>query len=313
MDVGAVAGTDVYSPVDGKVVSVRPYVIDGRGHGSVIEIQPTSTPADVVTMTNVATARGIVVGTSVSAATTLLGTVVDLSGASPRICASTSRTRATMSTVEVEPAPATIGVFLRRADPLRRRRLRDSGASRHRAARAAAARGARPRPRRGERREPRRRHRHHRRLPGACSARASTCITLGNHAFRQRDVYPYLSTDQRIVRPANYPSTARAGADVRRQAATGRPCAVINLLGQLFLDPAVSPFEVVDELVARGARAQAAIVLVDFHAEATSEKVAMGRYLDGPRLGGARHAHPRADESTRRSSPGERPTSPTWA
>jgi metallophosphoesterase (TIGR00282 family) len=56
--------------------------------------------------------------------------------------------------------------------------------------------------------------------------------------------------------------------------------AVINLLGKLFLDPAVSPFAVAEELVA-AARREADLVLVDFHAEATSEKVAMGRFLDG--------------------------------
>ena len=105
-------------------------------------------------------------------------------------------------------------------------------------------------------------------------------ITLGNHAFRQREVYPHLGMDPRIVRPANYPSTAPGKGWCVARAADGTPVAVINLLGKLFLDPAVSPFAVAEDLV-REARQEAALVLVDFHAEATSEKVAMGRFLDG--------------------------------
>src|SRR5205823_3348878 len=63
-------------------------------------------------------------------------------------------------------------------------------------------------------------------------------------------------------------------------AADGTPVAVVNLLGRLFIDPAVGPFEVIDELVDE-ARKGARIVIVDFHAEATSEKVALPRWLDG--------------------------------
>ena len=105
-------------------------------------------------------------------------------------------------------------------------------------------------------------------------------ITLGNHAFRQREVYPHLGIDPRIVRPANYPSSAPGKGWCVAKAVDGTPVAVINLLGKLFLDPAVSPFAVAEDLV-REAHEEAALVLVDFHAEATSEKVAMGRFLDG--------------------------------
>ncbi|HEX5248027.1 MAG TPA: TIGR00282 family metallophosphoesterase [Gaiellales bacterium] len=105
-------------------------------------------------------------------------------------------------------------------------------------------------------------------------------ITLGNHAFRQREVYPHLGLDPRIVRPANYPTTAPGKGWCVAKAADGTPVAVINLLGKLFLDPAVSPFAVAEDIVAE-ARQEADLVLVDFHAEATSEKVAMGRFLDG--------------------------------
>jgi hypothetical protein len=112
VDVGAVAGTDVYSPVDGKVVSIRPYVIDGRAYGSVIEIQPSSTPADVITLTNLATARGIVVGSTVSAATTKLGAVVDLSKVLTQEISRYSSDAGNHVHIEVGPAPATNGVFL---------------------------------------------------------------------------------------------------------------------------------------------------------------------------------------------------------
>jgi 2',3'-cyclic-nucleotide 2'-phosphodiesterase len=105
-------------------------------------------------------------------------------------------------------------------------------------------------------------------------------ITLGNHAFRQREVYGHLGMDDRIIRPANYPSTAPGKGWCVGTAADGTQVAVINLLGKLFLDPAVSPFTMAEDLVA-AARERTPVVLVDFHAEATSEKVAMGRLLAG--------------------------------
>jgi 2',3'-cyclic-nucleotide 2'-phosphodiesterase len=105
-------------------------------------------------------------------------------------------------------------------------------------------------------------------------------ITLGNHAFRQREVYGHLGMDDRIIRPANYPSTAPGKGWCVGTAADGTRVAVINLLGKLFLDPAVSPFTMAEDLVT-AAREQTPFVLVDFHAEATSEKVAMGLLLAG--------------------------------
>ena len=105
-------------------------------------------------------------------------------------------------------------------------------------------------------------------------------ITLGNHAYRQREVYPFLEADERIVRPANHAGNAPGRGITVVEAANGTQVAVINLIGQLFLDAAQSPFEMAPRLVAE-ARARTPVVLVDFHAEATSEKVAMGRLLDG--------------------------------
>jgi metallophosphoesterase (TIGR00282 family) len=105
-------------------------------------------------------------------------------------------------------------------------------------------------------------------------------LTTGNHVWRQREVFAFLAADERIVRPANYPEGAPGKGLTVRPAADGTPVAVINLAGNLYLDTGLSPFRLVDRLVDE-AHAQAATVLVDLHAEATSEKVAMGHYLDG--------------------------------
>src|SRR5207237_4277544 len=84
----------------------------------------------------------------------------------------------------------------------------------------------------------------------------------------------------RVIRPANVSTESPGRGLTVIPAADGTPVAVINLLGRLFIDPAVGPFEVVDELVDE-ARKHAHVILVDFHAEATSEKVALPRWLDG--------------------------------
>jgi 2',3'-cyclic-nucleotide 2'-phosphodiesterase len=105
-------------------------------------------------------------------------------------------------------------------------------------------------------------------------------ITTGNHVWRQREVYPFLTTDDRIVRPANYPPGAPGRGLTVRVAADGGEVAVINLAGELYLNSGMSPFRVVDRLVDE-AQQLAETIVVDLHAEATSEKVAMGHYLDG--------------------------------
>ena len=83
-----------------------------------------------------------------------------------------------------------------------------------------------------------------------------------------------------MIRPANFSTLAPGRGLTVRPAADGTPVAVLNVLGSLFLSPAVSMFEVVDELVER-AHEQAQVVVVDVHAEATSEKVALAHWLDG--------------------------------
>jgi 2',3'-cyclic-nucleotide 2'-phosphodiesterase len=105
-------------------------------------------------------------------------------------------------------------------------------------------------------------------------------ITLGNHTWRRSEIGPYLQSSEQVIRPANFsPLTPGRGLAVR-QASDGTPVAVINLLGSLFMSPAASMFDLVDELVEQ-ARGQAQVIVVDVHAEATSEKVALARWLDG--------------------------------
>jgi metallophosphoesterase (TIGR00282 family) len=104
-------------------------------------------------------------------------------------------------------------------------------------------------------------------------------ITLGNHAYRHTDVYEYLDREERIVRPANYPR-ASPGRGHTVVHAGGQALGVANLSGSLFLDAARSAFPEADAVLA-DLRGKADHVLVDMHAEATSEKVAMGWHLDG--------------------------------
>jgi 2',3'-cyclic-nucleotide 2'-phosphodiesterase len=104
-------------------------------------------------------------------------------------------------------------------------------------------------------------------------------ITLGNHTYRHREIYPYLETEQRIVRPANF-ADENPGRGQTIVGAAGMKVAVVNLSGLLHMRVARNPFTVADELLAElDGRADA--IFVDFHAELTSEKVAMGWHLDG--------------------------------
>jgi metallophosphoesterase (TIGR00282 family) len=105
-------------------------------------------------------------------------------------------------------------------------------------------------------------------------------ITLGNHAFRRTEIGPYLEASDRVVRPANTSRNTPGRGMAVVPAANGNSVGVINVLGSLFLHPATSMFEVIDELVDE-TRRETAVVLVDVHAEATSEKAALARWLDG--------------------------------
>jgi metallophosphoesterase (TIGR00282 family) len=111
-------------------------------------------------------------------------------------------------------------------------------------------------------------------------AQGADAITLGNHTWRRTEIAPYLGGSDRVVRPANFPAGAPGRGLTVVEARDGTPVAVLNLLGSLFLDPARSMWELVDELVEEASRS-ARVIVVDVHAEATSEKVALARWLDG--------------------------------
>lgn len=105
-------------------------------------------------------------------------------------------------------------------------------------------------------------------------------ITLGNHSFAKRDVAAYIDKEPRILRPANYPPTVPGRGWGVFEATTGDRVAVLSLMGRTFMAPIDCPFRRADAILAEIADDPIAI-LVDMHAEATSEKVAMGHYLDG--------------------------------
>jgi 2',3'-cyclic-nucleotide 2'-phosphodiesterase len=104
-------------------------------------------------------------------------------------------------------------------------------------------------------------------------------ITLGNHAYRHRDAYGYINSEERLIRPANYPESNPGKGQVIVDAA-GMRVAVLNLSGSLYLRVDRSPFLMVDEML-KGLSGKADAIVLDFHAELTSEKVAMGWHLDG--------------------------------
>lgn len=105
-------------------------------------------------------------------------------------------------------------------------------------------------------------------------------LTGGNHTLRQSDLVPLLETDARVLRPDNLAVRAPGKGTAVVDVPGGFRVAVINLVGSIFMDSAHSPFAVVDALVDRASR-ETRFVVVDIHAEATSEKIALSRYLDG--------------------------------
>ena len=118
--------------------------------------------------------------------------------------------------------------------------------------------------------------------PSLCDQLFSSGIdvmTSGNHIFDKREAIDYIGKQPRLIRPANYPpNTPGKGIWVGEKNGVG--IAVINLMGRVFMPPADDPFRIVDTML-ESLTSNTTIKLVDMHAEATSEKVAMGWYLDG--------------------------------
>ncbi len=105
-------------------------------------------------------------------------------------------------------------------------------------------------------------------------------LTLGNHAFTSRDIGDFLDDHSTaIIRPANYPA-ACPGMGYAIRSVGGHRLLLVNVMGNAFMEPLDNPFFAVDRILEREKGAYD-LALVDFHAEATSEKVAMGHYLDG--------------------------------
>ncbi|MFC1903830.1 TIGR00282 family metallophosphoesterase [Chloroflexota bacterium] len=100
-------------------------------------------------------------------------------------------------------------------------------------------------------------------------------LTSGNHIWAQKEIIPYLDGDMPILRPLNYPP----GVPGKGYLITGKVM-VVNLMGRTFMGDIDCPFQAMDRLLA-DLKPKPPVIIVDFHAEATSEKMAMGRYLDG--------------------------------
>jgi len=104
-------------------------------------------------------------------------------------------------------------------------------------------------------------------------------MTSGNHIWDKKEALDYIELEPRLIRPANYPDAPGAGHYVARTA-DGLAVGVINIMGRVFMNPLDNPFHVVRREIDI-VQKQATVILVDFHAEATSEKLAMGWHLDG--------------------------------
>ncbi|HKS39248.1 MAG TPA: TIGR00282 family metallophosphoesterase [Blastocatellia bacterium] len=105
-------------------------------------------------------------------------------------------------------------------------------------------------------------------------------MTSGNHIYDKKDVIKYIENEPRLLRPANYASDTPGRGVWLGSTQSGTPVAVINVQGRVFMPPTDCPFKTADRCISEIGN-RASVIIVDHHAEATSEKQAMGRYLDG--------------------------------
>ncbi len=105
------------------------------------------------------------------------------------------------------------------------------------------------------------------------------CITMGDHVYKRREIFAVLENDPRIVRPANYPDEAPGRGHTVVTTRSGVEVAVFCLLGRVFMPPVDCPFQAADHVL-ESLPAGMKVILLDLHAEATSDKQLMGRYLD---------------------------------
>lgn len=105
-------------------------------------------------------------------------------------------------------------------------------------------------------------------------------LTSGDHIWKRKEIYERLKEDDRILRPANFPESCPGRGSSVVKSYSGRRVGVINLLGRVFMNPIECPFRAVERELSKISH-DTNIILVDIHAEATSEKIALGRFLDG--------------------------------
>jgi len=105
-------------------------------------------------------------------------------------------------------------------------------------------------------------------------------LTSGNHVWRKREALELLKLDPRVIRPANYPDGAPGTGSTVVETPSGQKVGILNLMGRVFMQPLDCPFRTAERELAR-LKLVTPVIIVDMHAEATSEKVAMGWFLDG--------------------------------
>jgi metallophosphoesterase (TIGR00282 family) len=105
-------------------------------------------------------------------------------------------------------------------------------------------------------------------------------MTSGNHVWDKKEVLPYIAAEPRLLRPANYPAGVPGRGAYVAQTGDGRPVGIVNVMGRVFMLNIDDPFAVVLREI-EAIRHRTRVIIVDFHAEATSEKIAMGWHLDG--------------------------------
>ncbi len=113
-------------------------------------------------------------------------------------------------------------------------------------------------------------------------ALGANCITTGNHVWDQREIIPHIDRDEKLLRPINFPKGTVGKGIYIYQTDSGEKIAIINAMARLFMDPLDDPFAILDATVKElkmGQGVQA--IFIDFHGEATSEKMALAHYLDG--------------------------------
>ncbi len=121
-------------------------------------------------------------------------------------------------------------------------------------------------------------------------------ITTGNHVWDQKETISFIGSDPRLLRPINFPAGTPGKGSAIYQTARGKKVLVANIMARLFMDPLDDPFQAADQLLkAHRMGGNVDAILIDFHGEATSEKMAMGHFLDGKVSLVGRHAHPCPD------------------